>query len=599
MNATRRTTAARPRASRRGVAMLLVLVALGTATVMGSAYVASRDAAPAIAANAEVSSNAKWAAQSGANLAMAILQTSVAPSDDLTDGAIVAKAAFRLGETDAFVTNTSGEQVAATDRFYLVSAIGGAGQIGSIQQKRVIRRPTNRLTEAIDPTLPEFAAFAVDRLRVESGAFIAPWPDSVRGPSLYTANVGVAFAPPGQLSVSGASTLANARLVVSDNATASLRDAASAAPFAGGVVSDLVFPSASVRVPSALTSIAPGILGVSSVTSILPATVLPGPTANVSASSGGVVTFNGALGRNYSVHNLTANNGTIRISGDVRILVRNDFELYDRSALELIGADSRVEIYVYDDVTIANSVVGFTKSLGNNTSRTYQSVSGVVDSSRVKIFVIDTHGGGEADQVVSLSSRALVAGAIHAPGAFVDIASNSAVIGRAAARDLRMRDNASILYDHALNRGGGIADTLGPVYDPERFPVLRKALATFDNTQGLNSLIAHIVTVFEGEGVEPDPDDDARVISATLPDPRDPLRNIVVADFLGAVRAIEAGALPEATFFGATLAAGDDSTLATTVKGLASTQRSNPSTVRKNAHADKEASEGGIVSVTP
>lgn len=578
MNTTRRTTAARPRASRRGVAMLLVLVALGTATVMGSAYVASREAAPAIAANAEVSSNAKWAAQSGANLALAILQTSVAPSADLKDGEIVTKAAFSLGETDAFISNASGANVAASDRFYLVSAIGGAGQIGSIQQKRVIRRPTNRLTEALDPTLPEFAAFAVDRLRVESGAFVAPWPDSVRGPSLYTANVGVAFGPSTRLSVSGASTLASARLVVSNNATSSLREAASAAPFAGGVVSDLVFPTASVRVPGALTGIPSGILNVISI--LFPQTMLPGPTASVSAIAGGVVTFNGALGRDYSVHNLRAINGTIRITGDVRILVRNDFELFDRSALELVGDDSRVEIYVYNDVTIANSVVGFTKSLANNTSRTYQSVSGVIDSSRVQIFVIDSDGGGDDDQAVSLSSRALVAGAIHAPSAFVDITSSSAVIGRVAAYDLRIRDNASILYDHALNRGGGITDTLGPVYDPERFPVLQKALATFDNTQGLDTLIAHVVSVFEDEGVEPDPVEDARVISPTLPDSRDPLRNIVIADFLGAVRAIEAGALPENTYFGSALASGDASALATTVNERTATQRAKSPTAR-------------------
>lgn len=591
MNTTRtnptRTRRSAPRGrQRRGVAMLLVLVALGAATVMGSAYVASREAAPVIAANAEVSSNAKWAAQSGANLAVAILQTSLPIDADLDEGAIVSGVSFNLAESDAFVTNASGQPITGADRFVLVNALGDAGRIGSIQQRRVVRRPTNHVTQALDPHLRDFAVYAVDRARFESGAFVAPWPDSVRGPALYTADIAVGFSGSARLSSAGSQPMPGARLVLNDAATESLRTAAASTHFAGVIETEARFPRASVRVPAELDAIPAGLLGVSSLSSLLPATVLSASNASVSASGGGVVTFNAANGRDYSVFNLTANNGTIRIVGDVRILVRNDLDLLDRSAIDL-APGARLEIYVRDDVTISNSVVGFPKTTGNNTFRHYSNLTGVFDSSRARIFVVDPSAGGEADQLVALSGRALLAAEIHAPAAAVDITGDSAIIGRVTAYDFRLRNNSIIFYDHALNRGGGLADTTGPLYDPVRGPVLRKALATFDDASGVDSLMAHVRAVFNDEGVDPDPADDAPPLSAVAPDPRDAFRNVVVAPVPGVVRALEAGLALESTYFGAAVLASDNGTLLRTkVSGRSAEHRASNSTTRSKSKDD-------------
>lgn len=592
---TRRSLRRRDRrapARRRGVAMLLVLVALGAATVMGSAYVASREAAPAVGANAEVASNAKWAAQSGANLAVAILQTSLAIDSDLDAGALVSGVSFNLANADALVTSESGQPVTASDRFVLVSALGDAGRLGAIQQKKIIRRSTNRVTEALDPQLREFAVYAADRLRLESGAMVAPWPDSVRGPALFTADIALGFSPSSRLSVSGAASMPGARLVLSEGATSSLRTASQSTLFAGAVETEARFPRASVRIPSELTDIPPGLLGVSSILPLLPATVLAASNASVSASGGGVVTFDGGVRRDYSVHNLSANNGTIRIVGDVRILVRNDLDLTDRAAIDL-APGARLEIYVIDDVTITNSVVGFPKSTANNTFRHYSNLTGVFDSTRARIFVVDPSAGGESGQSVTLSSRALLAAEIHAPAATVDIAGNSSVIGRVSAYDFRMRDSSAVFYDHALNRGGGLADTSGPLYDPVRGPIVRKALATFDDTEGLGALMTHVVGVFSDEGVDPDPDDDAGAVVATDPDPRDAARNLVVAQIAGVARALEAGALPEDTFFGAAvLSATPGTAVNAKVAGRSESHRSSSTTVRGKPGNDDLVSAG-------
>ena len=60
---------------KRGVAMLLVLISLMMATIMTMAYVASRDNSSAIGENVANSAAARWAADTGLNLGISVLQT--------------------------------------------------------------------------------------------------------------------------------------------------------------------------------------------------------------------------------------------------------------------------------------------------------------------------------------------------------------------------------------------------------------------------------------------------------------------------------------------------------------------------------------------
>ena len=61
--------------NRRGIAMLLVMVSIAVASILASAYLVSRDNSLAISRNSVAATQARWAAMSGLEMAIAILQT--------------------------------------------------------------------------------------------------------------------------------------------------------------------------------------------------------------------------------------------------------------------------------------------------------------------------------------------------------------------------------------------------------------------------------------------------------------------------------------------------------------------------------------------
>ena len=65
----------RPNVNRRGLAMLLVLVSLMLATIMATAYLASRDNSLPIGDNIEAATAARWAALSALDTTQALLET--------------------------------------------------------------------------------------------------------------------------------------------------------------------------------------------------------------------------------------------------------------------------------------------------------------------------------------------------------------------------------------------------------------------------------------------------------------------------------------------------------------------------------------------
>lgn len=554
-------------ARRRGVAILLVLVAVATATVLSGSYIMSRRAAPALGMNAETTSNAKWAAKSGGNLAVAMLQTSLVVGTDDEDQQILAGIAFGVGESNAVLTSVTGDKAAPDEHRLLVTSIGSAESIGSIDQRVLVRRPTNKITEALDPYMRDLAVFAVNRLRIQSGSYVAPWPETERGPALFTANIGVAFGPSSQIDTSGAGSLTSALLVIDDDATSSLETVSQSATFAGGVDTGVQFPTASARVPSALTD-----LGTSGVPLYIwnpgSTTTANNPTyGNVTVTAGATLVFDASRHADYSVDDLVVDfTSTIRVAGNVRILVRDDFDITDRSSFELADEDSSVEVYVLDDFTVTNSVVGLPKALASNTSRSFSNLSGDFDASAIRIYLIDPAGGGSAPQNVSLTSRAMVVGDIHAPGANVDLEGNSVVLGRIAGHEVRLRNSSIVFYDHKLNPGAGIANPLGPMYDAERYSTLRGAFASFDNTLGLSALAQHIVDEFNAAGIEPDPEEEGP-ISVGAPDPRDSAKIVLVPMRRGSARLIEAGAAEYGLVGGVVVDAG--SSLGQVISGAA------------------------------
>ncbi|MGP1310297.1 MAG: DUF7305 domain-containing protein [Phycisphaerales bacterium] len=524
---------------RRGVAMLLVLVALATATVLSASYLAARQAAPALGANAEIASNARWAAVSGANLGVAILETSYTLDPD-DSKQLISGQIFGVGGADALVTSDTGDAANADDARLILSSLGSADGLGAVDQRVLLRRRTNKVTEALDPFMREFAVFATDRLRIQNSSLIAPWPGSERGPTHFIANIGVGFGPSGMLATSGAGSLVNTRLIVDQDATSSLRTVAASGTFGGGLETELQFPTASARVPTALSSIGGGPTVItwnagSTYTSTRP------DYNDIYVTAGCTFIFDEDVSPDYSVNDLTVAGGsTLRIKGNVRILVRDDINVYDRANIEMFDKESSVEFYVLDDLSIDNAVFGLPIAVAMNTSRTHESISGAFDASDIRVFLIDADGGGQGGQSVTIEGGAIVIADIHAPAADVDLREASTILGRISGRDVLVRNASYVFYDHALNPGAGLSDPYGPLYDSDRYDTLRDALASFSNAAGLDTLLTHVEDEFDAAGVDPDPDEPGPD-TVTDPDPRMNAKIVIVPMRRGSARAIEAG----------------------------------------------------------
>ncbi len=588
---TSRTNRTRRAASRRrGVAMLLVLIALGTATVLSGSYLMSRRTAPVIGANAETSSNAKWAARSGANLAVAMLQTSYEVGGSVEDSQLLSGLAIGVGSADAMVTNLTGNTLGDESRV-LVSAIGSAESIGALNQRVLLRRSTNKVTEALDPYMSEFAVYATDRLRLQSGSYVAPWPDSTRGPSLFVANIGVGFASSGNLGIDNAGNLTSARLIVDDSATASLVAASESDAFGGGLDAGVQFPTASDRVPDDLDDLS---------TSGPPVYVWnPGTTHKASRPDYGDVTVTLActflldeeVSPIYTIDDLTIDlTSRVLIQGNVRILIRDDLILENRARIELADEDSSVVFYIRGDLELDNAVIGLPESIASNTSRSYTHLSGSFNTAAIRMRVIDEEDGGKGTPKVELKNRSMVVADIHAPSADVDLGNSSVIIGRLTGGDIRMQNTSIVFYDHSLNPGAGITNPNGPLYSSSRANTLRNALASFDNSRGLTALTQHIRDEFAADGVDPDPEEEGPVAKSD-PDPRDGGKVTIVPMRRGAARSIESGGT--GATFDTVIFAEAGSTLSQTLSGVLGV-------LRITADADEDAkdeekSEGGLV----
>jgi len=119
--------------NRRGIALMLVMVAILVTGTMAVAYFGSRDNSIAISSNVEASARARAVAESGLDLAIAILETNSDWRTQHTDGVILDSFAFGGGEitltvydseTDLPPTETT-NKVSIT----ILSSVGGIAQI--------------------------------------------------------------------------------------------------------------------------------------------------------------------------------------------------------------------------------------------------------------------------------------------------------------------------------------------------------------------------------------------------------------------------------------------------------------------------------------
>jgi len=495
-------------ANRRGVAMLLVIVALGTATVLAMSHLASRRNSPAIGQNAVAAADAEGSAQAGADVAEAILQTDRDWRSASADTVLFSDIALGDATLEVRLTNLQGDPPDENDNDLIVTSIATVGGMRGVSERIVRVNPDVSIEEAVDPELLEFAAFASERVRIDNGATLAPWPLSPASTTGGVTKLGAGFNNLSDLIVDDGATLSNVALYPDSGASSGLIDEISDSQYTGGGEIPLSIPTVRASLPGDLSSL-PNVGGgedgedgdsdESSEDWDVPNTPVSAPSGNyqdVTIKNDAIVVVGDSGNTEFSVKSMTVDNGgVLRVDGQVRMHVRGKLEIKNGGTVELNGSDSSITFYTADQVKVNDAALGLTRDLARNFDRTRQDVSQYQNASRIRILALDPSDGGKSDPDYRIDNNSLAVASIHAPGGELHIHNESTLFGRVAADYVDLDQDTALLYDPMRDSGAGFTNLDGPLYDENGEPIgaLQDALDTFTGG-GLEAFQNHLAS---------------------------------------------------------------------------------------------------------
>lgn len=485
--------------ARRGVAMLLVLIAVGVGTVLAAAALSSRDNSAAIGQNAGVLAEASWSAQSAADFAEAVLQTDAdwrSMGESLVHGMSLAG-----GSVSVSVTDLEGNPPDADDRELILRATSTVQGVTSTVERRISLQPPAPLEQVFDPYLNEFAVFASTGLTVESGATIGRFAASPEAATLSPVRIGTGFSAVGGLSVAPGACFDGVGLYPDANSSAALQSAAATdASFAEGWAMPITVPAIAEPLPEEFVD--------------LQADAAANPPADPAALSTAdrfraylaivmlaseEATLRESEGNLYGVESLAVRGGAVlRIEGNVRLHVRSALTVGVGGTIEL-APGARLTVLLGGNLTVRDGGLGVDRAIGRDTTRTAASVSAYESPSRLWVMGVSPSSGGAANPIYTLRNNGVMLGTIHTPHASFVAETGASLIGRVTAATVTVRNTGALLYDPRMDSRRGFASRVSPMYNLAGDPIdgLTTTIATADTTESPKTLMGSLVTVVE------------------------------------------------------------------------------------------------------
>jgi hypothetical protein len=497
--------------------MLLVLISLAMATIVAVSYLASRDNSAAIGQNVTASAGARWAAISGLELGVAILETDSDWRTAHTEGKLLDDYDLDgvLLDLDLIDLETGEPPTIYSQHIKLIATAVVDGVAQEATAIAEVFGTDDGVTVNVD--LSEFAIFANDSIRLEGRGTITRWPVSplaalgkrisigTRGNDAYTVElVGdsasidtTVYAPP----------TASTSLVKNDTAlvveTVRLEDTI---PMPAAPDTGVVPPSPLDTYP--VNDRSGGYVQVTSDVRVGSANLA---NSAVSHWIGDVtVTCN---------HNFTLDTGSVILveGGDATLIVFEDLIL-DNGASIMLQPDATLTIFVGDDLNINDSYIG--NMSAEDPLRDNTGTASWIDPERVRIYSIppvadvsdwDFHG------------NSVTKASIYGPDvATLQVRQTSAHYGRVAVQSILVKDDGAIFYDHLLDRGGGYTNPASPLFDADgRIKSDLLALPSLD-TAALQTVAdaLQIPITIDGETITVDIVEEPVVVEPGDPTPR-------------------------------------------------------------------------------
>jgi len=472
-----RTLAPAPR-RRRGVAILLVIVAVAAAAVIGSAYVANRLNAPQVVANVNSGAQARHLADSGADIATAIMECETIDWRSVqVNGVLVDSLPIGAGSVTIRVSDFDGEVPDGESEYPLISAQGTVGQIHQTVAAQANTPLPIRMAEEISVDLREFAAFGAASVNVTSG-WIARWNAGPKADLGLPVNVG---------------SNATARASVKLDRRSSAPDGRGFVMVAAhvGVITDSSETSQpiprvnfsnneTVLLPAPPTPTLSGLTWAASRTPSITANMNLAPTSDKRYSSltvnGATLTVDlGGASRTMGISgNLSMDNAAVLSiqNGHLDLVVQGALSLFDRSTIEL-GANATMRIFLGGTMSIDDSVVGMPVSETLDSRDARDPIANYYDPQRCIIYRITSIDSLDlnlldlddaalwlwsdtASKSWMINNKAAVCARIYGHAkADLSLNTRAAVYGNVVGRSVSIAGESAVYYDHALDRGTG------------------------------------------------------------------------------------------------------------------------------------------------
>lgn len=421
----------------RGIAMMLVMVAVLVTGTMAVAYFASRDNSVAIGRNIESAARARAVAESGLEIAIAILETDADWQTQHVEGVLLSSLQIGDGVISITIVDTSTDEPPTEETTEVEITV--TSSVDQITQSTKALATVVPNEEEYDFDFSEFAIFATSLIRIDDVASVQLWQASPLSLQSNPVRLGTLSTGPLSVDIDSPTQQTSLELYVQDNASSMI----STAPVDRHNLSGVPPLPAPPRSPSG------GSLLTLSNTQPTHGSRFSGWIRNfafggqrINASTDTTVVPGGV----YEMDSLQLGFGqSIEIQGDVTINIDGDLSLTGSKII--LSENSTLTLHVGGDVDIHSSYIG-------NENRSVQSW---MNPSRVRMF---GHGNNDwkVDGLTTLKAE------VYAPESEVSFKGLTTLCGRVAADTVDFRGASRLLYDSTLD-SGGYADQDSALHD--------------------------------------------------------------------------------------------------------------------------------------
>lgn len=459
---------------RHGMAMLLVLISLMMATILTVAYVSSRDNSVAIGENVAEASAARWAASSGIEVAVSILETQTSWRTSHIDGRLVSdmNIAGASLDIDLIDLKTGAPPTADSNDIRIIAT----ATLGSIEQMATANAFVSTTADGkVDVDLSEFAAFGKAGIEVTDNATIAAWSASPRSAFGGPMKIGTHATSAGRIRLDSSRAPIDPVVYQRDGASNFLVTDPDAKR------NSLLDP---IPVPSAPT--------VSVTEDDEGADLNPDLDSNGDVvvgsdtefddvqlrTSTGVMTVQGET--TIVIHDdlFLDSNAGILVDGNVKLVVHDNLVLNSGSYIEL-RPGATLQMFLGSAMTATDAYIGDERA--DKSQLDTDGTASYMDTERLIIY-----GMQPADALTSswtFNGRSVAKSNIYAPYSNVVLDNQATLYGRVASHTLRARDQSSVYYDPTLDERRGYTNPKSLLYDQDgRIRSSLLSLATLDES---------------------------------------------------------------------------------------------------------------------